>query len=147
MKTEPSISALRPSLGLLWLSYAFLGWYLAANHVIWLVGAFVVLLSLALAIAWQGRVVLALFQLGSQQLLVMLTVILVSIGLLYLLISPSVLPSLISIPLLASFLADIEMRFIGWSQRRRLLLSTFISVVGLGLGEIVDLTLLPSVRF
>jgi hypothetical protein len=145
MKTEPSISALRPSLGLLWLSYAFLGWYLAANHVIWLVGAFVVLLSLA--IAWQGRVLLTFLQLGSQQLLVMLTVILGSIGLLYLLISPSVLPSLISIPLLASFLADIEMRFIGWSQRRRLLLSTFIAVVGLGLGEIVDLTVLPSVRF
>ncbi|MBW4619823.1 MAG: hypothetical protein KME17_10775 [Cyanosarcina radialis HA8281-LM2] len=145
MKTEPSISALRPSLGLLWLSYAFLGWYLAAHHVIWLVGAFAVLLSLA--IAWQGRLLLVLLRLGSQQLLVMLTIILVSIGLLYLLVTPSVLPTLILIPLLASFLADIEMRFIGWSQRRRLLLSTCIAVVGLGLGEIVDLTLLPSIRF
>ncbi len=100
----------------------------------------------SLAIAWKGRPLLEYFQLGSQELFIVLTVILVLIGFFYLVITPSVLPSLISLPLLASFLANIEMRFIGWSQRHRVLLSIFLAGLGLGLGEIVDLTLLPSMR-
>lgn len=32
---------------LLLLAYAFLGWYLAANHIIWLVGAFLAAMVIA----------------------------------------------------------------------------------------------------
>jgi hypothetical protein len=145
MKTTRSALRLWPSLGLLGLSYIFLGWYLAANHVILLVGGLMVLLSVA--ISWQGKPLLAYFQSGSQLVFVLIAVILILVVLLYLIVSPSVLPSLILFPLLAGFLAEIDMRFIGWSQRRRLLLSTSIATLGLGLGEIVDLILLPSIRF
>lgn len=34
---------------LLWLAYALLGWYLSAHHIVWLLGAFVAVLSLAVA--------------------------------------------------------------------------------------------------
>lgn len=145
METERSIWVVPSSLGLLFFSYTFLGWYLAAHHTIWLAVALVVLLSAA--IAWQKKPWLRFWQLGWLQILTIVTVMLGAIVLLYLLITPSVLPTLILIPLLSSFLADLEMRFIGWKQHHRLLLSICLAGLGLGLGEIVDLTLLPSARF
>jgi hypothetical protein len=56
---------------LLWLAYAFLGWYLAANHIIWLVGAFVAAMVLAVvrkSISWLERLV----EFGSKTLIVIL---------------------------------------------------------------------------
>ena len=37
---------------LLWLTYTLIGWYLSAHHIVWLVGAFIIVL--ALAVGWNS---------------------------------------------------------------------------------------------
>lgn len=144
MKTESYLWALRLPLALLCFCYAFLGWYLAAHHAIWLVVALVVLVSAAIAmqekpwredLGWDYPPVLTI------------AALIAAIAFLYLLVSPSVLPSLIAIPLLASSLADVEMRSLGLGQRHRLLIFIFLAALGLVAGEIIDLMLFPSTRF
>ena len=56
---------------LLWLAYTLLGWYLAANHIIWLVGAFVAAMVIAVvrkSFSWLERLV----EFGSKTLAVIL---------------------------------------------------------------------------
>jgi hypothetical protein len=55
-----------------WLAYAFLGWYLSVNHIVWLVGVLVVALVLTLvwrSLSWLNR----LLNYGSQVLIVVIT--------------------------------------------------------------------------
>lgn len=130
------------SLILLWLAYVLIGWYLSANHVFILFGSLAVALSLAVvwkSIPWFEH----LLSSGYQGLLV---VLIVSTSLSLLAIWSPLL-TLIVIPLVATFLAVVEMRFTGFSKSDTLLFLIVVAGVGLGLGEVIDIVFLPSVRY
>ncbi|QIR37481.1 hypothetical protein HCG51_12700 [Tolypothrix sp. PCC 7910] len=129
------------SLGLLWLAYALLGWYLAAHHIIWLVGGFIAVVALAIvrkSIYWLER----LINFGSQTLIVVLFLSL-SIAIVA---TWSLLFSLFLIPVVTTLLADLELRFAGFNKIDAFLVLTILALLGLVVGETIDILLLPSSR-
>lgn len=129
-------------LALLWLAYTLLGWYLAAHHIIWLAGGFITAVALAIArksITWLEQ----LFSFGSQTVIIILFLSL-SIALVA---TWSLLFSLFLIPVATTFLADLEMRFAGLSKFDSFLVLTVLAVLGLVIGEMVDILVLPSSRY
>ncbi|BAT53416.1 hypothetical protein NOS3756_23760 [Nostoc sp. NIES-3756] len=127
---------------LLWLAYALLGWYLAAHHIIWLVGAFVATIAIALvrrSIAWLESLV----SFGSRTL-----VVVVSLSASIALVATwSVLLSLFLIPIATTLLADLELRFAGFKKIDSFWILTVLAGWGLTVGELIDILLLPSSRY
>ncbi|WP_416211803.1 hypothetical protein [Nostoc sp. DedQUE05] len=124
------------------LAYILLGWYLAANHIIWLVGAFVVAMVIAVArksFSWLER----LIEFGSKTLVVILFLS-ISIALVA---TWSILLRLFMIPLATTLLADLEMRFSGYNKLDSFWVITVLAVLGLVVGEIIDILLFPSSRY
>jgi hypothetical protein len=127
---------------LLWLAYTLLGWYLAANHIIWLVGAFVaamVVVVVRKSISWLER----LIEFGSTTLVVILFLSM-SIALVA---TWSILLRLFIIPLATTLLADLEMRFSGFNKLDSFWILTVLAVLGLVVGELIDILLFPSIRY
>ncbi len=134
------------ALSTLWLAYALLGWYLSAHHIIWLVGAFVAII--ALTIIWKSSPLLAhLSKLGSQGLFVVICVSLIFSLSVSLAITWSTSFAFVVVPFITTFFAQIEMSFNGFNKSRKLLFLTLTAGLGLAFGEIVDLIILPSVRY
>nr|WP_322710604.1 hypothetical protein [Nostoc sp. ChiSLP03a]MDZ8211704.1 hypothetical protein [Nostoc sp. ChiSLP03a] len=124
------------------LAYILLGWYLAANHIIWLVGAFVVAIVIAVArksFSWLERLV----EFGSK-ILVVILFLSISIALVA---TWSILLRLFMIPLATTLLADLEMRFSGYNKLDSFWVITVLAVLGLVVGEIIDILLFPSSRY
>ncbi|BAY27084.1 hypothetical protein NIES2100_69050 [Calothrix sp. NIES-2100] len=129
-------------LALLWLAYTLLGWYLAAHHIIWLAGGFIAGVAIAIArksISWLER----LLTFGSQTLVIILFLS-ISIGTIA---TWSIIYSLFLIPLATTFLADLEMRFAGFRKLDSFLILTVLAVLGLVVGEMIDILILPSSRY
>jgi hypothetical protein len=127
---------------LLWLAYAFLGWYLAANHIIWLVGAFVAAMVLAVArkgISWLERLV----EFGSK---ILILILFLSIPIALLATCP-LLFSLFIIPLATTLLADLEMRFSGFTKLDSFWMLTVLAILGLIVGEVIDILFFASSRY
>ncbi|MBW4670553.1 MAG: hypothetical protein KME60_24820 [Cyanomargarita calcarea GSE-NOS-MK-12-04C] len=127
---------------LIWLAYALLGWYLSVHHIIWFVGAFVagvVLAVISKTISWLE----ALIDFGSQTLVVVLFLSL-SIALIE---TWSLFFSLFLMPLATTLLANLEMRFAGFSQTDRFFVLTILAGLGLAVGETIDAVFFPSVRY
>ncbi|MEH1897859.1 MAG: hypothetical protein V7K94_21660 [Nostoc sp.] len=127
---------------LLWLAYTLLGWYLAANHIVWLVGAFVAAMVLAIvrkSTSWLERFV----KFGSQTLAV---VLFLSISIAFV-ATWSLLLRLFIIPLATTLLADLEMRFSGFNKLDSFWILTVLAVLGLVVGELIDILLFPSSRY
>lgn len=130
------------SLVLLWLAYALLGWYIAAHHIVWLVGAFVAAIALVVVRkSWFWLDSLVAF--GSQTLVVILALS-ASIALIA---TWSLLFRLFLIPVATTILADLEMRFAGFSRLDSFWVITLIAGLGLGVGEMIDILFLPSSRY
>ncbi|MBD2354028.1 hypothetical protein H6G41_05230 [Tolypothrix sp. FACHB-123] len=130
------------SLALLWIAYALLGWYLAVHHIIWLMGCFITAVALVIArksIFWLEQ----LFTFGSQTLVIVLFLSL-SIAIVA---TWSLILSLFLIPVATTFLADLELRFVGFSKLDSFLVLMGIAILGLCVGETIDLLLLPSSRY
>jgi hypothetical protein len=129
------------ALALLWLAYNLLGWYLAAHQIACLVGAFVA--AIAIAIVRKSNIWLEnLLAFGSQPLVVVL-VLSASIALIAIW---SILFSLFLVPLTTTLLAELEMRFSGFSQTDSFWILTVIAGLGLGVGEMIDI-LIPSIKY
>ncbi len=127
---------------LLWLAYTLLGWYLAAHHIIWLTGAFVVSVTLAIVrktIVWLEQLV----AIGSRILFMVLFLIL-SVALVE---TWSVFFSLFLIPITTTFLADLEMRWKGFNKTDSFWILTVLALSGLVVGEMIDILILPSSTF
>ncbi|MEH2262991.1 hypothetical protein [Nostoc sp.] len=127
---------------LLWLAYTLLGWYLAANHIVWLVGAFVTAMVLAIvrkSTSWLERFV----EFGSQTLAV---VLFLSISIAFV-ATWSLLLRLFIIPFATTLLADLEMRFSGFNKLDSFWILTVLAVLGLVVGELIDILLFPSSRY
>lgn len=130
------------SLVLLSFAYAWLGWYLAALHIVWLVGSVVTFFVLAI-IGQTTSWLESLIEFGSRTLVVVLFLSF-SIALVA---SWSIIFSLILMPLATAALTNMELRFAGVSKSDRLLLIIVSAGISLGIGETVDLLFLPSLRY
>jgi hypothetical protein len=127
---------------LLWLAYTLLGWYLAAHHIFWLLGIFVtvvVLFAVSKTISWLE----VLFKFGSQTLIVVLALSAST----FLVASWSLLTTLFILPLAVTILAHLEIRFAGLSEVDTFVILTILAGLSLGIGEIIDIALFPSIRY
>ena len=130
------------SLIFLWLAYALLGWHLSANHIVWLVGAFVTIVVLAVirkSIFWVESLINV-----KSQLLSLILVLSAAIGLIA---TWSILFELFLLPLATTVLADLEMRISGFSPIDSFLVLTILAAFGLAVGETIDILFLPSLRY
>jgi hypothetical protein len=133
-------------LSLLGVEYALLGWYLAAHHVFWLVGAFVVITTVA--IAWKSNPMLeSLAWFGKQQVFVAIGISLLFSVIVALTLVKPILLSLIPLPLVTLLYALLEMRAVGFKQSEIFLWIVLITGLSLGLGEAIDLFITPSMRY
>lgn len=134
------------SLSTLWLAYALLGWYLSAHHVAWLVGAFVVFI--AKAIVWKSSPLFKqLYTISSRGLLaVILASLIVSLSV-SLAITWSTSFAFIAVPFITTFFVQFEMGINGFNKSHQLLLLTLAAGLGLLFGEVLDIAILPSVRY
>lgn len=127
---------------LLLLTYALVGWILSPQHIVWFVGTFMAILAIAIASTsdpWlEGTLGYA-----PQILLVVLTVsILVSLA-----ATSSIFLTLIFIPFIATILAYQEVRFSSFRKLKTFWLLLAIALLGLGIGELIDILVIPSVRY
>lgn len=130
------------SLIFLWLAYALLGWYLSAHHIVWLVGVFVTIVVLA-AIRKSVFWVESLMNVKSQ----MVSLFLVLSGAIGLIATWSILFNFFLLPLSTTILADLEMRFSGFTPLDSFLVLTLLAAFGLAVGETIDVLFLPSLRY
>jgi hypothetical protein len=129
-------------LGAFLLAYALLGWYLSAYDIFWFVGACVAVVALALS--WKSLASLErLVQFSSPGFLVILVILMLSI-LSALATTLSILVPIIAIALALTFLANVEMRFAGFSRMNIFLFLSVLAGLGLAFGELIDLLLLAS---
>jgi hypothetical protein len=127
---------------LIWLAYTWLGWYLSAYHIGWLVGALVLIFVLTLiwkTTSWLEK----LIEIGSKTLVVVLFLSL-SVALVA---SWSLLFSLVLMPLATTMLTNMELRLSGLTRLDRLILLSVSAGLGLVIGEVIDICLLPSIRY
>ncbi|MBF2048683.1 MAG: hypothetical protein IGS54_15215 [Elainella sp. C42_A2020_010] len=136
-QTFPTMPLL--SLGLLWLSYALVGWQLSVYYIFLFIG--ILIAVAAVAFAWSSTPWFeGLFGYLPQVLLIALTI---SILTALIAIFPMLVPLMV-IPMLTTLLAWQEIQAL--TMRKRYLWSVLITVaiIGLGIGEYVDLFILPS---
>lgn len=134
------------ALGLLVIEYSLLGWYLAAHHIFWLVGGFIVVTTTALT--WKRSPILrSLVHLIGQRMLVVIgTILLISLAIATALSTPLVL-SLALLPALTLLYALLEMQVANVKQVDVFFWSVVITGFSLGLGEAIDLFVIPSMRY
>jgi hypothetical protein len=145
MNTQPS-SKLWLALSLLGIEYALLGWYLAAHHIFWLVSAFIV--ATTVAVAWKNNPLLEFVTwLSRQQIVIVIGVSLLLSLVLALTLARPILLSLIPLPLITLLYAHLEMRALEFSQTETFVWLVVLATLALGLGEAVDLFVAPSMRY
>lgn len=126
---------------LLCLTYILVGWKLAIHHLFWFGGFFIT--SAAAVVAWNSNPWMeGLIGFGPQALF---TFLMINILVVMAVTSPGVL-TVILMPLLATFLAWLEVRLSGYDQPTTLAYLVCLSLISLGVGELIDLLLLPSLR-
>ncbi len=134
------------SLILVCLAYALVGWYLSAHHIVWFVGFFIA--SVALYVAGKSSPLIErLINLTSQELLAALFLSFTVSALIVLTATWSMLWTLILIPISTTFLAELEMRFVGFNKADTFWILTISAVLGLLVGEITDIMFIPSSRY
>ncbi len=146
MNNQISSQKLWLALSLLGSAYALMGWYLAAHHIFWLVSTFVV--GTTLTIAWRSNPVLEfLTWLTKQQVLVLVSASLLFSLIVALTLIKPILLSLILLPLFTLLYALLEMRAAGLKQLDLFLWLVIVAGLGLGIGEVIDLFVAPSMRY
>ncbi|HEY9849661.1 MAG TPA: hypothetical protein V6D28_09405 [Leptolyngbyaceae cyanobacterium] len=130
-------------LSLLCLAYALLGWYLSAHHLFWLVGAFIV--AVTLTIAWKNLIWLE--NLEKSTFLTWLVALMVSLSIALIATHWILLSGLIILLLATTSLANIEIHLAGFSKQDKFWILIISVVLGLVIGEIIDIAVLPSIRF
>ena len=134
------------ALMLLGAEYALLGWYLAAHHIFWLVGTFVVVLTLV--VSWRSNPLLeSLVQFLTQGVFLIISVSFFVSVVVVLALTNQILSSFILLPLVTLLYALVEMQAADFKQLDLFLWSVIMTGLGLGLGEAIDLFLIPSMRY
>nr|WP_290225694.1 hypothetical protein [Trichocoleus desertorum] len=134
------------ALALLVLAYAVLGWHLSAHHIFWLVGTFVI--GVTLVTAWKSHPILeSLVWFATQKLLVVVGLSMLFSVAVTLILTKPVLLNLTLLPLLSLLYAELEMRATGFKQMDVFFCSVLMAGLGLLVGEAVDLWVIPSMRY
>jgi hypothetical protein len=124
---------------LFWLAYGLVGWYLSAHDIVWYIAIFTAVVVMVVSLTtnpWLG----GLLGYIPQILVIVLTIsILVTLA-----VSFSSLSTLIFMPLFTSFLAWQELRSQNLRKKTVLWALVAIALVGLAVGEVVDLSILPN---
>lgn len=146
MNTQDSIQNPWFALTLLGGEYVLLGWYLAAHHVFWLIGTFILVTTLA--VIWKKNPILEfLVWFINQQVLVVIGISFLFSVLIAMAFVKPVLLSLSLLPLVTLLYAILEMRMAEFRQSDVFLWAVIITGFGLGLGEVIDLFITPSMRY
>lgn len=135
------------SLGLVSIAHILLGWHLSAYHVVWLVGILVVIFTIAVAWKTNPIVELLLRLFGSQSLLIVISLSLLFSYVVALVTVEPVLVALLATPTITTLLAALDLRTAGVRQLESFVALTIVAIVGLGLGEAIDIMMLPSMRY
>lgn len=124
------------------LTYALVGWNLSAYHIVWFAGVFIAITTITLSWTSSPWLEGLLGYLPQVLIVVLLTSILLTLA-----VTSSIILTLILIPLLATFLAWQEMRSLGLNKNQVFWTLILIASFSLGLGEFIDLSIVPSDRF
>lgn len=124
------------------LAYVLVGWYLAAHHVVWFVGIFIAVLVFAFSLA-SSPWLHGLFGYIPQALLI----ILIFSILVTLVVTYSMLSTLVLIPFVTTVLAWQELRFLELRNPQTFWILIAVAFLGLGVGEFIDILVLPSLRY
>jgi len=130
------------SLTLFWLAYTLVGWILAAQHIVWFVGVFIAVATVALvwtSSPWLGGLIGDFPQ-------VLLVVLIVS-SLVALAATQFIFFTLIFIPFITTFLAWQDMLSLNFKKSYSFWLLVAIALLSLGIGELIDIFVLPSLRY
>ncbi|HEY9861364.1 MAG TPA: hypothetical protein V6D16_17825 [Candidatus Obscuribacterales bacterium] len=131
---------------LLVLAYTVLGWHLSAHHIFWLVGTFVI--AVTLVTAWKSHPILeSLVWFATQKLLVVVGLSLLFSVAVTLVLTKPILLNLTLLPLVSLLYAELEMRATGFKQMDVFFCSVLMAGLGLLVGEAVDLWVIPSMRY
>lgn len=135
------------SLGLVGIAYVLLGWHLSAYHVVWLVGVLVAIFTVAVACESNPIVNLFLRLFGSQSLLIVISLSLTfSISVAFIAVEPALM-TLFATPTITMLLAALSLQSAGVGRLESFVALTTVAIVGLGLGEGIDILLLTSMRY
>jgi hypothetical protein len=146
MNTQVPIQKIWFALTLMAGEYVLLGWYLAAHHIFWLIGTFIVILTFA--VIWKKNPILdTLNWLVDQSVFVVIGIsLLFSLVVAFAFTKPVVL-SLSLLPSITLLYALLEMRSSGFKQSDVFFWAVMITGLGLGIGEAIDLFITPSIRY
>ncbi|HEY9302131.1 MAG TPA: hypothetical protein VIQ31_38345 [Phormidium sp.] len=146
MNTQVPIQKIWFALTLMAGEYVLLGWYLAAHHIFWLIGTFIVILTFA-AIWKKNPILDTLNWLVDQSVFVVIGIsLLFSLVVAFAFTKPVVL-SLSLLPSITLLYALLEMRSSGFKQSDVFFWAVMITGLGLGIGEAIDLFITPSIRY
>lgn len=146
MNTESVIQKTWLSLILMGIAYTLLGWYLSAYHVVWLLGACILIATLVTV--WKHAPMIEFLDwLRHQRLFVVIGIsLLTSVIIIFLILNPLFL-NLFFLPFMTILFAELELRIVGFSEREILLYLATIAGLSLGFGEAIDLFISPSLRY
>ncbi|MBD1864015.1 MULTISPECIES: hypothetical protein [Trichocoleus] len=134
------------ALSLLGLAYTVLGWHLSTHHIFWLVGTFVI--GVTLIAAWKNNPILeSLVWLGTQKLFAVVGITLLVSVIVALALTQPMLLNLIFLPLATLVYSELEMKAIGLKATDIFLCSVTTASLGLIIGEAIDLWIIPSMRY
>ncbi len=124
------------------LSYVIVGWNLSAHHILWFAGLILVLLLTASA--WvTGPQLARLVNAVPKFFMAVFLVLAASLVLTFALIH-ALFPTLVIIPLGTTLFAWQELRALNIRKHHVILTLMAVALTGLGIGEGIDLWLLPS---
>jgi len=130
------------SLTLFWLAYVLVGWTLAAYHIIWFVEVFIAVATVALVWATTPRLGRLVGDFPQ-----VLLVVLAASGLVALAATQFIFFTLVFIPFITTFLAWQDVLSLKLGKLYSFWLLVAVALSGLGLGELVDIFVLPSLRY
>lgn len=135
------------SLGFVGIAYILLGWYLSAYHVVWFVGVLAVIFTIA--VAWESNPIIDLLLrlFGSQSLVIVISLsLLFSVAVAFVAVEPELM-TLFATPTVTMLLAALDLQSAEVRQLESFVVLTIVAIMGLGVGEGIDLILLPSMRY
>jgi len=135
------------ALGLVGVAYVLLGWHLSAYHIVWLVGVLVAVFTIAVACESNPIVNLLLRLFGSQSLFIVISLSLTfSVSVAFVAVEPALM-TLFATPTITMLLAALGLQSAGVRRLESFVALTATALVGLGLGEGIDIMLLSSMRY
>jgi hypothetical protein len=125
--------------------YAILGWYLGLHQIFWLIGISLLILTFVINCRNNQTLEPIIWFISQPLFLVLGISLLFSLVVVLIFIQP-ILLSLITLPIITLLYAVIEMQAAGFRQVTILVWLLLVTGFGLGMGEFIDLLIVPKMR-